>query len=101
MNDNQTYEPPELSVLGPVFVLKAKLDPQVLGRRLVAEFWLYPNGERVMELSTKCMPQEAWQTAMEVRQYLTDNGIDITGEQQTKTRTALEFFSAQLTASDS
>jgi hypothetical protein len=90
----------DLAVLGPIFVLKAKTEPKVLGRKLVAELWLYPNGERVMELSTKCAPREAWQTGVQVRQYLLDNGIDITGEQQTKTRTALEFFSSQLMAAD-
>lgn len=86
----------DLSVLGPIFVLKAKFEPKVLSRRLVAEFWLYPDGDRVLELSTKCRPPETVQTAMEVRQYLLDVGVDLDGEQQTKTRTALEFFSSQL-----
>ena len=33
---------------------------------------------------------------MEMRQFLLDKGVDIGGEQQTKTRTALEYFSSQL-----
>jgi hypothetical protein len=41
---------------------------------------------------------EAFQVATETRVYLSENGIDLSGEQQTKTRTALEFFSAELAA---
>ena len=29
---------------------------ETLGRRLVAEMWLYPDGSRIVELSTKCLP---------------------------------------------
>jgi hypothetical protein len=58
--------------------------------------WLYPDGGRIVELSTKCLPSEAFQVAAEARAYLTECGVDLTGDQQTKTRTALEFFAAQL-----
>ncbi len=34
----------------------------------------------------------------EVRTFLQGKGIDLGGEQQTKTKTALEFFSAELLA---
>ena len=63
---------------------------------MVAELWLYPNGDRIFELSTKCSPSEAFQVATETRVYLGEHGIDLSGEQQTKTRTALEFFSSEL-----
>jgi hypothetical protein len=43
----------DLAVLGPIFVLKLRLDPEELGRRLVAEMWIYPDGSRVLELSTR------------------------------------------------
>ena len=86
----------DLAVLGPIFVLKLKWQPRDLARRVVAELWLYPEGERVFELSTKCMPTEAFQVAAEARVYLNGNGVDLTGEQQTKTRTALEFFAGEL-----
>jgi len=59
---------------------------------MVAELWLYPDGSRILELSTKCLPSEAFQVAAESRAFLTERGIDLSGEQQTKTRTALEFF---------
>jgi hypothetical protein len=87
-----------LSVLGPVFVLKLKLRPAELGRKLVAEMWLYPDGSRILELSTKCAPAEAFQVAAESRGYLATHGVDLSGEQQTKTRKALEYFAKLLPA---
>ena len=87
----------ELSILGPLFVLKLKWSPQGFGRPLVAELWLYPDGSRILELSTKCAPTEAFQVAAESRAFLTKKGVDLSGEQQTKTKAALEFFSGELT----
>jgi hypothetical protein len=86
----------DLSVLGPIFVLKAKLSPQGFGRRLVVELWLYPDDSRIVELSTKCAPGEAFQVAAETRAFLSRAGVDLSGEQQTKTKTALEYFAARL-----
>jgi hypothetical protein len=85
-----------LSALGPIFVLKLKWRPPELQRKMVAEMWLYPDGARIFELSTKCVPSDAFQVAAELRVYLSQHGIDLYGEQQTKTRTALEFFAAEL-----
>ena len=53
---------------------------------------------RVLELSTKCEPGEGIQVAMQARAVLEAAGIDLTSEQQTKTKTALEFFAAELKA---
>jgi hypothetical protein len=89
----------DLSVLGPIFVLKVKLNPPELGRRLVGELWLYPDGSRILELSTKCRPGEGLDTALAMRDFLASKSIDLHGEQQTKTKTALEFFSSELRAS--
>jgi hypothetical protein len=82
----------DLSVLGPIFVLKLSFTPEGAGRRMVAEMWLYPNGSRILELSTKCAPTEMFQVAVESRAYLESRGVDLSGEQQTKTATALRFF---------
>ena len=86
----------DLSILGPVLVLKLKFAPEGYGRPLVAELWLYPDNSMVLELSTKCAPAEAFQIATETRVFLTEHGIDLSGEQETKTKKALEFFSKQL-----
>ena len=85
----------DLSVLGPVFVLKLKFSPKGYDRRLVAEFWLYPDDSRILELSTKCPPHDAFTAAAETRAFLAGRGVDLSGEQETKTRRALEFFSAR------
>lgn len=86
----------DLRVLGPIFVLKLKFAPKEFGRRLVAEMWLYPDGSRILELSTRCGTNEAFEVAAEARAFLTSRGVDLSGEQQTKTRTALEFFAKEL-----
>ena len=85
----------DLSVLGPIFVLKLKFTPEELQRRLVAEMWLYPDNTRILELSTKCPPAEAFLAAAEARVFLTSKGVDLSGEQETKTRKALEFFTSR------
>jgi hypothetical protein len=85
----------DLTVLGPIFVLKSRLTPKDLQRGLVAELWLYPDNTRILELSTKCAPAESLLAAAEVRVFLTQQGVDLSGEQETKTRKALEFFSSR------
>lgn len=88
-----------LLALGPTFLLKAKLRPKELDRRLVVEMWLYPDGSRSLEISTKAAPAEAFQVAAELKTYLTHCGVEIGGAQQTKTKAALEFFKADLASS--
>ena len=86
----------DLSILGPIFVLKVKWAPPELGRKLVAELWLYPDDSRLLELSTKCLPTETFQVSAEARAFLTQQGVSLEGEQETKTRKALEFFATRL-----
>jgi hypothetical protein len=85
-----------LSRLGPINVIKLKFTPVDFPRKLVAELWFYPDGSRLLELSTKCAPGDAFTVSAEARAYLGTKGIDLMAEQQTKTRTALEYFSSQL-----
>jgi len=86
----------DLTVLGPIFVLKIKWAPKEFGRRLVGEMWLYPDGSRILELSTRAATTEAFQAAAETRAFLAARGVELSGDQQTKTHTALEFFSREL-----
>ena len=88
----------DLIPLGPINVLKLRFVPKELPRRMVAELWFYPNGSRILELSTKCLPTEGFQVAAETRAYLAGKGVDLSGEQQTKTRTALNHFAKVQTA---
>jgi hypothetical protein len=93
-----------LSILGPIFILKSAFQTALVGhagapeRRMVAEMWLYPDGSRILEISLKCLPADAFQVAAETRAYLAAHGVIIEGDQQTKTRAALEFFRAEAEA---
>jgi hypothetical protein len=86
----------DLAILGPIFVLKLRFSPTEFKRKLVAELWLYPDDSRIMELSTKCAPSEAFDVADSTRAFLTGRGVELSGDQQTKTRTALRFFARRL-----
>jgi hypothetical protein len=86
----------DLAVLGPIFVLKLKFKPADFAGKLVAELWNYPDGSRILELSTKCLPADAFQTSLDSRAFLRDRGVELSGKQQTKTKTALRYFSKNL-----
>jgi len=90
----------DLSILGPIFVLKLRFTPDELGRPLVAEMWIYPDGSRVLELSTRASTSDAMQVAAEARAFLTSKGIDLSGMQETKTRKALQYFAKALQKQD-
>ena len=85
----------DLTVLGPIFVLKLKFSPEGFDRRLVAELWLYPDGSRILELSTKCAAGRGVRRRRGGAGVPHSRGVDLSGEQQTKTRTALEFFAGE------
>jgi hypothetical protein len=86
----------ELAMLGPINIMKLKFSPSGYDGRLVAELWLYPDGSRILELSTKAATTDAFEVAARTREFLEQRGVELTGEQQTKTKTALDFFSADL-----
>ena len=90
----------DLTVLGPIFVLKLKFVPKGFPRKLVAELWMYPDGSRLLELSTKCAPPEMFDVLAESRAFLLERGVPLGGEQETKTRKALEYFSASFRETD-
>ena len=86
----------DLSVLGPIFVVKVRFVPPELAHKMVAELWLYPDGSRIFELSTKGTPADLLEVYSNVRSFLIERGIDRHGEQQTKTKRALEYFAKGL-----
>ncbi len=79
-------------------MLKLRFRPEELGRKAVAEMWFYPDFSRILELSTRCAPTEAFQVAAEARAFLAGRGVDLSSEQAAKTHTTLEFFSGRLKA---
>lgn len=97
-NAGPDLELDDLVRLGPITVLKQKLRPEEYAGRLVAELWFYPDGSRILELSSRCAPVNAFQVAAELKAFLVKRGLDISGDQQTKTTTALEYYARELTA---
>ena len=86
----------DLRILGPTFLLKAKHKAEDFPYPLTIEMWLYPDGSRILEVSIKCEPHQAFQVGAEFKAYLASKGIEVTAAQQTKTRTAMDFFRAEL-----
>ncbi len=86
----------KLVILGPTFLLRAKHQPKDFDRPITIEMWLYPDGSRILEVSTKCLPKEAFQVGAEFKSYLAGLGIAFVADQSAKTATALRFFSARL-----
>ena len=76
--------------------MKLKFSPEGYDGRMVAELWFYPDGSRILELSTKAATTDAFDVAARSRQFLEHRGVNLSGEQQTKTKTALEYFSSEL-----
>jgi hypothetical protein len=85
-----------LETYGPTFVLKARKWIKQLDRRLVVEMWLFPDGSRNLEVSMKCEPSEAFQVAQEAKEYFKAIGIELSANQQTKTRAAMQFFQPEI-----
>jgi hypothetical protein len=86
----------DLAILGPITVMKLKFSPEGYDGRMVAELWFYPDGSRILELSTKAATTDTFDVAARTRQFLEQRGVNLSGEQQTKTKTALEYFSSEL-----
>jgi hypothetical protein len=86
----------DLRVLGPVTLLKARLSHPDFPRRLVAELWFLPDGSRLLELSTKCGPAEAFQAAAETKVFLAGRGVDLAAPQEAKTSTTLAALAATI-----
>jgi hypothetical protein len=82
-----------LTPIGPINILKLKFTSNGFKRFLVAEMWFYPDGSRILEISTKCAPNKAFQVLGEIRTFLTHRGISLLGKQETKTRKTLQYFS--------
>jgi hypothetical protein len=85
-----------LSTLGPTFQLRVRHNPKDFDRRVTIEFWLYPDGSRIYELSTKGTPDEAFQVGIRFKSYVARCGIPLERQVGTKTSSALNFFSKEL-----
>jgi len=83
-----------LRMQGPILTLRTKHKPKEYKRGITAELWMWQDGKHILEISTKCAPADAFQTAVEFRTFLEGHGVDLFAKQETKTRTAMEKFKA-------
>ena len=83
-----------LSILGPFPTFRVKFKPEGTRRKFVGGLWLHPDASQIVELSTKTTPSDALEVAAQCRALLESRGVDLSAEQQTKTKTALEFLAA-------
>jgi len=81
-----------LTPMGPIAVQKWKIDPKKLGHEVVVERWRLPDKSDLVELSIKVQPGQATAAADSFLSYLESLGVEVGGDQQTKTRGALTFF---------
>ena len=87
----------DLVTLGPAFVVFLKAVPPGFGHRLTIEQWHYPGEVPLVELSVKGLPKDVTGLLGEARAFLAAHDLAVTGPQEAKTRTALEFFAARAT----
>jgi hypothetical protein len=81
-----------LRTLGPVQVRKWEFEPEELGFEITVEEWVLSDRSDLVELSIKADPEQAVEANERFLDYLRARGFDTEGEQKTKTRAALEYF---------
>ena len=82
----------DLVPLGPVLVVVLKWVPDGLTNRTTIEQWHYPGQVPLVELSTKASPQNVLKVYADTTKFVAGHGLSAAGEQEPKTRKALEFF---------
>lgn len=82
----------DLVTMGPIAVSKWKVSWEEFEHEVVVERWLLPDKSDLVELSIKVEPGEATTASDEFLDLLAGFGLEIDGDQQTKTRGALSFF---------
>lgn len=86
----------DLVPLGPIFVVVLKFVPDGFSQKMTIEQWHYPGQVPLVELSTKAAPLDVLRVHGEAIELLRRHGLRATGEQEPKTRKALEFFARHL-----
>lgn len=81
-----------LQVLGPIRALRWQLEHRDFPHQLTVEEWRLPDGEDVIEVSIRAPAEQAASARREFEDHLSALGLDPKGNQETRTRTALKFF---------
>jgi uncharacterized protein YjbK len=82
----------QIHPLGPVETRRYEVEMDELDHELTVEVWMLPDGNDLVELSINVTPDEAEEAGRDLREFLESQGFDLGGDQQTKTRAALDFF---------
>ena len=72
-SDSSWFE--SLALLRSITAFRMRFAPTGFSRWYVAELWTYPNGSRVLELTTKCDLTAVFDVAAETRPLLDAHGI--------------------------
>jgi len=81
--------------LGPIEVKKWEVKPKGFAHEITVEEWVLPDDSDLLELSIGVAPEGARQANDDLRAFLTERGLDVDGDQATKTKTALFFFTGR------
>jgi len=82
----------DLAAFGPVAVRKWGFTPKGFDNEITVEEWVLPDDSDLVELSVKSPPGEAGAAGDAFLGFLSKRGFDTEGDQQTKTRSALRYF---------
>jgi hypothetical protein len=66
----------DLTILGPVEILRADIDRPGIAYELTGEYWSLPDGSKLLELSIKCPPEEAVVARQVFEAFLAGHGLD-------------------------
>jgi hypothetical protein len=81
-----------LEALGPVEVHRTRPRHDGPGRGLELQEWTYPDGSRLLELSTRCTAEQLLPTAIHAKAFLDRHGIAQAGPCPTKADATLAYF---------
>lgn len=82
----------DLVFLGPITVIKLKTPVEGLSTKLTVEVWFYPGEDPLIELSTTTPTESLAKTAVEAIAFVRGRGLHAIGQQEPKTRKALEYL---------
>ena len=82
----------DLTPLGPVAVRKWEYQPKGFDYEITVEEWVLPDASDLVELSIKTVPGDVSTASDAFTDELSRRNFDTEGDQQTKTRAALRYF---------
>ncbi len=84
-----------LAVLGPTAAMVWKVKVKGFEASWTVEQWTLPDGQTLLEVSTRVAKGSAPKTATALTAWLSKRGLDATAAQETKTQAALAWFAAR------